>query len=166
MSSQDLRPGHARSLILTDEEFEVQKKMKLKPLQHDRSHELNSALISRSWLPAVGWGLLCAILACKQVSGCSLLQQDGMNRSRSDGGRRQRQREGAGSRPGVQRRQKRRPDASQFQLGNGSWQQAWATHTWTLEPERKPGRIFANWISEAPWARKVVTLQSKINSAE
>lgn len=38
--------------------------------------------------------------------------------------------------PGVQCRQKRRPDASQFQLGNGSWQQAWARHTWIQSQSR------------------------------
>ncbi len=64
----------------------------------------------------------------------SLSQRDSMNKSPREGvvsGEVRRV-----SPPGVQCRQKRRPDASQFQLGNGSWQQAWASHTWIQSQSR------------------------------
>lgn len=55
---------------------------------------------------------------------------------------------------------KPRPDASQFQLGNGSWQQAWASDTWTRRARADGGRMhlyklhFKASLTLCLWERK------------
>lgn len=92
----------------------------------------------RSCLAAVCCDLLCAIFLSfffSHVKDCLTTQQGKESISQRDGMNKSPRERGKGwervSPLGVQCWQKRRPDASQFQLGNGSWQQAWASHTWT-----------------------------------